>query len=105
MHQTFRLYALHTLEREASEFFSSSAITVRQIQLARTTAEMKLLEEIRPPAVRLVDAWYFPDWQLDSSLGRCDGKVYEDLFHRASELNPLNVLVKTDEIEKVKSKL
>ena len=97
------------LEREASEFFSSSAITVRQIQLARTTAEMKLLEEIRPPAVRLVDAWYFPDC-------RCDGKVYEDLFHRASELNPLNattidpypeseVLVKTDEIEKVKSKL
>ena len=61
MHQIFRLYAIHTLEREASEFFSSSAITVRQIQLARTTAEMKLLEEIRPSAVRLVDAWYFPD--------------------------------------------
>lgn len=88
----FRLYALHTLEREASEFFSSSAVTVRQIQLARTKTVMKLLEEIRPHAVRLVDAWKFPDWQLDSSLGRFDGKVYEDLFHRASELNPLNAL-------------
>ena len=26
----------------------------------------------------------------DSSLGRYDGKVYEDMFYRASELNPLN---------------
>jgi acyl-CoA oxidase len=92
MHKLFRLYSLHTLEREASEFFSSSAVTVRQIQLARTKTVMSLLEEIRPHAIRLVDAWKFPDWQLDSSLGRYDGKVYEDLFYRASELNPLNAL-------------
>ena len=116
MHKLFRLYALHTLEREASEFFSSSAVTVRQIQLARTKTVMKLLEEIRPHAVRLVDAWNFPDWQLDSSLGRYDGKVYEDLFKRASELNPLNaltidpypdsgILIKKNETEKFRSKL
>ena len=116
MHKLFRLYALHTLEREASEFFSSAAVTVRQIQLARTKAVMNLLEEIRPHAVRLVDAWRFPDWQLDSSLGRYDGKVYEDLFHRASEMNPLNaitidpypgndVLVKNDDRDTFKSKL
>ena len=116
MHKLFRLYALHTLEREASEFFSSSAVTVRQIQLARTKTVIKLLEEIRPHAVRLVDAWNFPDWQLDSSLGRYDGKVYEDLFRRASELNPLNaltvdpypdsdVLIKKDERENFSSKL
>ncbi len=116
MHKLFRLYALHTLEREASEFFSSSAVTVRQIQLARTKAVMKLLEEIRPHAVRLVDAWHFPDWQLDSSLGRYDGKVYEDMFERASEKNPLNaltvdpyphsdVLIKKDERKTFRSKL
>jgi len=116
LQKLFRLYALHTLEREASEFFASSAVTVRQIQLARTKAVMKLLEEIRPHAVRLVDAWRFPDWQLDSSLGRYDGKVYEDLFHRASDLNPLNaltidpypnseVLVTKDERERFGAKL
>ena len=116
LQKLFRLYALHTLEREASEFYSSSAVTVRQIQLARTKMVMKLLEEIRPHAVRLVDSWQFPDWQLDSSLGRYDGKVYEDLFHRASELNPLNamtidpypdseVLVKKDERVKFGPKL
>lgn len=93
LHKLFRLYALHTLEREASEFYSSAAVTVRQITLARTKAVMKLLEEIRPHAVRLVDAWKFPDWQLDSSLGRYDGNVYEDMFHRASEVNPLNSIV------------
>ncbi|KAI4288567.1 MAG: hypothetical protein L6R35_002170 [Caloplaca aegaea] len=116
LRKLFRLYALHTLEQEASEFFSSSAVTVHQIQLARTKAVMKLLEDIRPHAVRLVDAWRIPDWQLDSSLGRYDGRVYEDLFRRASELNPLNaltvdpypdseVLIKKDKREQSKSKL
>jgi acyl-CoA oxidase len=93
MHSLFRLFALHTLEREAAEFFSSGAVTVRQITLTRTTAVMKLLDEVRPHAIRLVDAWAIPDWQLDSSLGRSDGKVYEDLFRRASQENPVNDLV------------
>jgi acyl-CoA oxidase len=116
LHKLFRLYALNTLSNEGSEFFSSAAVTVRQITLTRTIAVMKLLEEIRPHAVRLVDAWNFPDWQLDSSLGKYDGKVYEDLFRRASELNPLNamtfdpypdskVLLKKDERASFKSKL
>ncbi|PYH96497.1 fatty-acyl coenzyme A oxidase [Aspergillus ellipticus CBS 707.79] len=93
IHSLFRLYALHTLEREASEFFSSSAVTVRQIGLTQNTAVMKLLDEIRPHAVRLVDAWQIPDWQLDSSLGKYDGDVYPDLFRRASQENPVNDLV------------
>jgi len=86
----FRLFALHTLEQEASEFYTSAACSKLQIQLARTNAVMQLLKDIRPHAVRLVDSWGFDDWVLDSSLGRADGKVYEDMFHRASELNPLN---------------
>lgn len=116
LHALFRLYALHTLERESSEFFQSAACTIRQIQLARTNAVPALLEEIRPHAVRLVDAWKFSDWQLDSSLGRHDGGVYEDMFRRASEDNPLNnvvfdpypdsnVLFKKDNRDDLRSKL
>ncbi|KAF1921837.1 acyl-coenzyme A oxidase 1 [Ampelomyces quisqualis] len=86
----FRLFALHTLEQEASEFYVSGACSKLQIQLARTNAVMQLLKDIRPHAVRLVDSWGFDDWVLDSSLGREDGRVYEDMFYRASELNPLN---------------
>lgn len=89
----FRLHALHTLDREASEFFSSAAVTVRQIGLAQSSEVTKLLNEIRPHAVALVDAWKIPDWQLDSSLGRYDGDVYRDLFGRASTQNPVNGLV------------
>lgn len=92
LHTLFKLFALHTLEKEAGEFFASAATTVKQIALARKQV-MKLLEDARPHAVRLVDAWKFPDWQLDSSLGRYDGKVYEDMFYRASTLNPLNDVV------------
>lgn len=90
LHKLYRLFAMFTLEQEAKDFYISSAVTVRQIQLARTHTVMKLLEEIRPHAVRLVDSWDFSDWQIDSSLGRYDGKVYEDMFYRASEQNPLN---------------
>lgn len=90
LRKLFLLFSLYHLQSHASEFFTSGATTVRQIQLARTTQTLVLLKDIRPHAVKLVDAWSFPDWQLDSSLGREDGKVYEDLFYRASQLNPLN---------------
>lgn len=93
LHKLFRLYALHTLESQSSEFFQSAACTIRQIQLARNKTVPQLMTELRPHAVRLVDSWKFPDWQLDSSLGRYDGAVYEDMFKRASEDNPLNKVV------------
>ncbi|KAH8701557.1 acyl-CoA dehydrogenase/oxidase [Talaromyces proteolyticus] len=93
LRKLFRLYALHTLEREAADFYSSGAVTVRQITLTRTKAVLSLLDDIRPHAVRLVDAWQIPDWVLDSSLGRSDGAVYEDLFRRASQENPVNDLI------------
>lgn len=116
LRKLYRLFALHILEREASEFFSSQAVTIRQITLARTKAVPALLDEVRPHAVRLVDAWKFSDWVLDSSLGRYDGKVYEDMFYRASELNPLNSVIfdpypnskelfKKDNRENLRSKL
>jgi len=93
MRKLFRLYALHTLEQEGAEFFAASACTSHQISLIRTNRVMSLMKEVRPHAVHLVDAWEFPDWQLDSSLGRFDGHVYEDLFLRASEMNPLNDVI------------
>lgn len=86
----FRLFALHTLEQEGAEFYTSGACSKHQITLARTVTVMQLLKDIRPHAVSLADSWGFDDWLLDSSLGRKDGKVYEDMFYRASELNPLN---------------
>ncbi|KIW33554.1 uncharacterized protein PV07_00394 [Cladophialophora immunda] len=88
----FRLYALTKIVEAAHEFYTSAALTVAQVVRAQRETVPRLLQDLRPHAVRLVDAWKVPDWTLDSSLGRYDGKVYEDLFYRASELNPINRL-------------
>jgi acyl-CoA oxidase len=88
----FRLYALHTMEAHAAEFFTAGALTTAQITLIRTKGISQLLDAIRPHAVRLVDAWAFSDFVLASSLGKQDGRVYEDLFARA-QANPVNSLI------------
>lgn len=87
----YRLYALTTLETHGAEFFTSGAVTTTQISLARTKGISALLDAVRPHAVNLVDAWSFSDYVLNSSLGRKDGAVYEDLFSRAWA-NPVNNL-------------
>jgi len=50
---------------------------------------IKLLAEIRPDAVSLVDAFGFTDSALGSAVGRYDGNVYEALYEYARN-NPLN---------------
>ncbi|GMK53574.1 hypothetical protein CspeluHIS016_0101600 [Cutaneotrichosporon spelunceum] len=88
----YRLYALTTFEANGAEFFTSGAVTTAQISLSRTKGISALLDAIRPHAIKLVDAWAFSDYLLNSSLGRKDGAVYEDLFARA-RTNPVNDLV------------
>ncbi|KAI9880063.1 MAG: hypothetical protein M1830_005795 [Pleopsidium flavum] len=98
----YRLFALYTMDNDGREFFSAGA--VRNDQLDALPAKvLSLMGRIRPHAVRLVDAWSIPDYLLDSSLGRYDGRVYEDMFNRAHRLNPLNKMTfnpdyRTDEI-------
>ena len=50
---------------------------------------LTLLEDIRPNAVALVDAFDYPDQLLQSCLGRYDGQVYEALYNYAKS-SPLN---------------
>jgi acyl-CoA oxidase len=88
--QLFRLFALHTISQEGAEFFASRYLDTRQYELVKQEV-MSLLSEIRPNAVALVDAFNFPDYLLNSSLGRYDGKVYEDMADRASR-EPINGL-------------
>lgn len=86
----FRLFALVTLETRGLEFLSTKAVDFAQIERVRSEIIPSLMAHIRPHAVKLTDAWMFSDWELDSSLGRYDGKVYEDLFRRASTNNARN---------------
>ncbi|KAL9113886.1 MAG: hypothetical protein Q9227_002020 [Pyrenula ochraceoflavens] len=85
----FRLFALYTIEVDAADFLMIGAITNDQL----STLSMRIQEvmnQIRPHAVRLVDAWAVPDFLLDSALGNYDGDVYNELFRRVHRENPLN---------------
>jgi acyl-CoA oxidase len=89
MKRLFQLFALFTLDLSASEFLLSGAISTDQLSPI-TSRIQTLMTEVRPHAVRLVDAWSVPDYLLESALGRYDGDVYNDLFRRAHKENPLN---------------
>jgi acyl-CoA oxidase len=82
------LFVLHTMEKDLGEFFESEYLTSSQAKLLRIQI-YNLLNEIRPNAVSLVDAFLIPDALLSSALGRYDGKVYETMIDWASK-EPLN---------------
>ncbi|KAK4942759.1 hypothetical protein LTR10_017519 [Elasticomyces elasticus] len=87
----FRLFALFTLDASASEFLLSKALSVERLAMV-TPAIQELMAQVRPHAVKLVDAWSIPDYLLESALGSYDGDVYNRLFHKAHKENPLNML-------------
>jgi acyl-CoA oxidase len=87
----FHLFALTTLEAKAAEFFAAGCFS--QGLYEETKVEiLKALAQVRPNAVTLVDAFDFPDFLLQSSLGRFDGNVYPDMIDRASR-EPANASV------------
>jgi acyl-CoA oxidase len=85
----FRLFALYTLSNSVSSFLLTSSVTQDTLSTLDDTI-LKLMAELRPHAVKLVDAWSIPDFLLNSALGRFDGRVYEELFDMAHRKNPLN---------------
>ncbi|KAK0557968.1 hypothetical protein OC844_005447 [Tilletia horrida] len=64
-------------------FLDSTAV------VALDAAIRELVEELLPQAVGLTDAFGWSDWELNSDLGRRDGRVYEHIMADA-EANPLN---------------
>ena len=70
----FELFATHTMDTEAAEFLSSGYISPAQHELLRNQVH-RLLAEVRPQAVPLVDAFGVPDFLLNSALGRYDGEL------------------------------
>ncbi|TPX31171.1 acyl-CoA oxidase [Synchytrium microbalum] len=82
------LYALHCMEIELGEFLGSGYVSPKQGDMVRRNVR-SLTKDVRPNAVALVDAWVLPDFLLNSSLGRQDGRVYEHMFEWAAE-EPLN---------------
>ena len=85
----FRLYALYTMEQSSTSFLLTNSIPASCLTTLPDSI-LELMTQLRPHAVKLVDAWSIPDFLLNSALGRYDGKVYEELFDMAHRRNPLN---------------
>jgi len=60
-----------------------------QLKLLRVQ-KAKLLDEIRPDALGLVEAFEIPDNTLNSAIGKYDGQAYETLWKWANESNDWN---------------
>lgn len=82
------LFALHEMEKAMGDFLEDGYVTARQAGFVRSQSR-ELLKVIRPNAVALVDGLNFSDYSLNSSLGRYDGNVYQDMYKRAQS-EPLN---------------
>lgn len=82
------LFALYYIEENLGEFTEAGYFSATQVAMVRAKVR-QLLEEVRPDAIPLVDAFNISDYELHSALGRYDGKVYEALFEMAQQ-EPLN---------------
>ncbi|KAI8343434.1 acyl-CoA dehydrogenase/oxidase C-terminal [Chlamydoabsidia padenii] len=82
------LFALTTMEKELSEFLLSGYLNAEQTAMLKEQV-INVLEQVRPQAVALVDAFALPDYYLHSALGRADGNVYKAMTDMA-EREPLN---------------
>eukprot|EP00388_Colpodella_angusta_P000604 GDKJ01002127.1.p1 GENE.GDKJ01002127.1~~GDKJ01002127.1.p1 ORF type:complete len:712 (-),score=188.43 GDKJ01002127.1:1388-3499(-) len=74
-----QLYALHQYDKTFPEFLSVGVFNSKDYMNV-LPAIKDVLKLLRPNAIALVDAWNFPDYLLNSTLGRYDGRAYESLF-------------------------
>lgn len=76
------LYALYWMEKDYGQFITCGAVPASaDLPDALMVNIKKLLASLRREAVALADAWAFPDYLLNSALGRWDGNVYEAIYN------------------------
>ena len=94
-----QLYAVHKLIQHPIGLLESGYIKPHHMKFIKNKKE-RLLEELRPEAIGLVEAWGLPDIALKSAIGKSDGKVYETLLDWAQNKNPLNEIEVHESFEK-----
>ena len=87
----FHVMAIYWIQKYSGDFQLFGHLTVEHLNLLDEKF-VKLLAEIRPIAVSLVDSFDIHDQSLLSTLGAYDGQVYQRMFE-AAQKSPLN---KTD---------
>jgi acyl-CoA oxidase len=82
----YRLFALFTISQNSYSFLRSANIAPAALDSLEDRI-VALMAEIRPHAVKLVDAWSIPEYLLDSALGRKDGDVYGAMWRMVHKEN------------------
>ncbi|KAF4526156.1 hypothetical protein B566_EDAN008192 [Ephemera danica] len=88
MQQLCKLYCVYWTLRKRGDFLQHTSMNINDVT-ALEDWQSRLLAQLRPNAVGLVDAFDFRDEILDSTLGAWDGQVYQRLFDSAMK-SPLN---------------
>ncbi|KAK3829095.1 MAG: hypothetical protein J3Q66DRAFT_292911 [Benniella sp.] len=76
------LHSIHRLLEQAGDFMEDGYVSRRQIVWCKER-RMELIDLLRYELVGLVDAYDISDNQLNSAIGRYDGRVYESLYEWA----------------------
>lgn len=82
------LFGMFTVLRDVGEFLEDGYIT-GPMGAALREELYKVMQELRPDAVALVNGFGFEDYVLNSALGRYDGDVYRALLE-ATQFSKLN---------------
>ncbi|KAF9903307.1 Peroxisomal acyl-coenzyme A oxidase 1 [Linnemannia zychae] len=80
--QLAELHSIHRLLEQAGDFTEDGYVSRRQIVWLRERRE-ELIDGLRYEIIGLVDAYDLSDNQLNSAIGRYDGRVYESLYEWA----------------------
>lgn len=89
MNKLLCLYGVCKILDNAAGFYEGKVLDSNGFRYAFAAKE-KLLAELRPEALGLVEAFAYDDNTLSSALGRHDGKAYETLFDWAKNHNRVN---------------
>jgi len=78
------LHALTTIDRYSSHLLENYIFNTEQVNDLHTKIR-ELVKEVRKDAVPLVDAFNFPDFVLNTPLGRYDGQVYRHYLDKVKK--------------------
>jgi acyl-CoA oxidase len=102
------LYGVEKIVERSSSFYEMGVISSSTLKNIQNLRE-KLLAELRPDALTIVESFEYDDNTLHSAIGAADGNVYERLMDWSKNYNVVNKeevrkeLV--EEIKKAKSQL
>eukprot|EP01052_Picozoa_sp_SAG31_P022612 SAG31_NODE_1807_length_7230_cov_4.804885_4_plen_398_part_00 len=88
MRRLAALFAISWIERDVGSFIMSGHFSPDQAAYIKP-AQALLLQSIRPDAIALVDSFGHTDYELNSAIGRSDGR-YIDALYELAQKEPLN---------------